>query len=298
MKEKTKRVYKLSAVLMVLCLITACVIGTTLAKYTTGGSANDSASVAKWGVQVQVGGTLFGKKYGSATATAGANTIVADAATDVSVSSTNKVIGPGTQNTVGMKVKLSGTPEVSYTVTSTTSSKDVFLAAGSYAILVEEPGVNAATEDLTNLYVKDSDNNYVKATAYSADTTYYRLQNAVTLDSAYNPIVWSIGGTAQASLSAALSALVPSLSGTQAAGTTLNHDKTLTWAWALEHGTTDEEKVKLDNADTILGQLADTATSGTVVKLGTDSSKYVAIESTDYSLTVSVSVSVIVTQVD
>lgn len=296
MKEKTKRVYKLSAVLMVLCLITACVIGTTLAKYTTGGSANDSASVAKWGVQVQVGGTLFGKKYGSATATAGANTIVADAATDVSVSSTNKVIGPGTQNTVGMKVKLSGTPEVSYTVTSTTSSKDVFLAAGSYAILVEEPGVNAATT-FTDLYVKDGES-YVKATSYSADTTYYRLKNAVTLDSAYNPIVWSIGGTAQASLSVALSALVPSLSSTQAAGTTLNHDKTLTWAWALEHGTTDEEKVKLDNADTILGQLADTATSGTVVKLGTDSSKYVAIESTDYSLTVSVSVSVTVTQVD
>lgn len=296
MKEKTKRVYKLSAVLMILCLITACVIGTTLAKYTTGGSANDTASVAKWGVKVQVGGTLFGKKYGSATATSGANTIVADSAADVSVSSENKVVGPSTENTVGMKVKLSGIPEVSYTVTSTTNGTDVFLAAGTYAILVEEPGVNAATS-LTDLYVKDGDNNYVAATAYSADTTYYRLQNAVELTGDYHPIVWSIDGTAQDSLSAALSALVPNFTGTQAAGTGLDHDKTLTWAWALEHGTTEDEKAKFNNADTILGQLADTATSGTVVKLGTDG-KYVAIVTGDYSLEVSVNVSVTVTQVD
>lgn len=295
MKEKTKRVYKLSAVLMVLCLITACVIGTTLAKYTTGGSATDSASVAKWGVKVQVGGTLFGTNYGSASATEGANTIVASSASNISVSSANNVVGPGTKNEVGMKVKLSGTPEVSYTVASTTNGTDVFLAAGSYAILVEEPGVNDATT-LTDLYVEDSDNNYVAASTYSTGTTYYRLQNAVTLDVAYNPIVWYIDGTAQASLDAALFALVPNITRTQAVGTTLNHEKTLTWAWAIERGTTDEEKTKFNNADTILGQLADTATSSTVVKLGTYG-KYVAITSTNYSLTVSVSVSVTVTQV-
>ena len=39
---------KLAAILLILCMVTTCGISGTLAKYTTGGTATDSARVAKW----------------------------------------------------------------------------------------------------------------------------------------------------------------------------------------------------------------------------------------------------------
>lgn len=125
MKEKSNRVYKLAAVLMILCLITACVIGTTLAKYTTSGSGSDTAQVAKWGVKIEIqGDTLFSNQY---TGT--------DSAVTVKASDTfHKVVAAGTQGGGGsMKFAISGKPEVAVNVKiDFVVSNNVVLKAGTY----------------------------------------------------------------------------------------------------------------------------------------------------------------------
>lgn len=118
MKEKSNRVYKLAAVLMILCLITACVIGTTLAKYTTSGSGSDTAQVAKWGVKVviQNAGGVFDKEYKNGDTTT------------VLSSTTNDVVAPGTSKPNALTFSISGTPEVSAKVEfEFTVTNDVFV---------------------------------------------------------------------------------------------------------------------------------------------------------------------------
>ena len=92
---------KLASILLMLCLITTCGVSGTFAKYTTGGTATDSARVAKWGVNVTVTGEdAFKTIYG----------------TTVKSSGTHKVVAPGTNGSLGT-VTITGTPEVAVNVT-------------------------------------------------------------------------------------------------------------------------------------------------------------------------------------
>ena len=92
---------KLASVLLILCMITTCGVSSTFAKYTTGGTATDSARVAKWGVNVTVTGeNAFQTTYG----------------TTVKSSGTHKVVAPGTSGNLGT-VTITGTPEVAVNVT-------------------------------------------------------------------------------------------------------------------------------------------------------------------------------------
>ena len=104
---------KLMAVLVALCLITSTFVGSTLAKYVTDGTANDTARVAKWGVTVTsvnaADSTMFKKEYAKDdnTFTLAANTVV---------STTDDVIAPGTKGDLA-DVVVAGTPEVAVRVT-------------------------------------------------------------------------------------------------------------------------------------------------------------------------------------
>ena len=92
---------KLASVLVILCLITTCGVSSTFAKYTTGGTATDSARVAKWGVNVTVTGeNAFKTTYG----------------TTVQSSGTHKVVAPGTNGNLGT-VTITGIPEVAVNIT-------------------------------------------------------------------------------------------------------------------------------------------------------------------------------------
>lgn len=142
MKENNKRVYKLSAILLVLCLITACVIGTTLAKYTTGGSGSDSAQVAKWGVTVEIqdsGSTLFSNEYENSADPAVKTVVSSDTSIDV--------VAPGTASKTALKFAISGTPEVSARITfNFTATKDVFLGVATHTDPSTHGTVEVATE--------------------------------------------------------------------------------------------------------------------------------------------------------
>ena len=93
---KNKKSWKVASLLVALCLLTTCVVGTTLAKYTTTNNAADTAHVAKWGVTVSASGTLFGKNYGKNTSTVASDSIIAETHADINVKSTDKVVAPGT----------------------------------------------------------------------------------------------------------------------------------------------------------------------------------------------------------
>ena len=95
---------RVAAFLFILTMISTCAFATTFAKYTTDGTATDTARVAKWGVKVEATNAekLFASTY-NGTVTA------ADSA---------DVVAPGTEETFG-GFTITGTPEVSVNVTYT-----------------------------------------------------------------------------------------------------------------------------------------------------------------------------------
>lgn len=305
---------KIACAMLIMCLITTCAIGTTLAKYTTGSKASDTARVAKWGVEVSTSGTMFGTAY--------QDTIVEDGKNGATVQSNHnasfaqKVVAPGTKNDTGIQIKILGTPEVAFNLSAKIeqAAKDIFLAEGTYGVMYAAPGVNAATDFAAEkiYYLDGTTYKPADLTYYLANTsaTYYRLSDEATVAAGgYYPIEWTASvsvndvfyaqNPAYPTLAAALNGLVDGINnydgtagetGVFAPNTAINLIYRLTWAWRFENN---------DAADTILGNLMAASQhtfSGAVVKL--DGSNYVAVESTDYSLDVGCGFSVRATQVD
>ena len=129
---KTNKNVKVMCGLLVLVLLTTCVIGTTLARYTTSDSASDSARVAKWGVKFNISGAdLFDNEY---------NVTESNNVGAVSVSASTNLVAPGTSSAnqadgSGSTVfTITGTPEVAVKIETVMSGiTEVFLAAGTYA---------------------------------------------------------------------------------------------------------------------------------------------------------------------
>lgn len=109
---RKNKMMRTAAVLLVAVLLTTCAISGTFAKYTSTGSAQDSARVAKWGVTVTCTDlSAFSTQYSISESEANAKT----AGINYSVSSSNDVIAPGTSGNLA-NFTLSGTPEVAVKV--------------------------------------------------------------------------------------------------------------------------------------------------------------------------------------
>lgn len=310
---KKNKMMRVASALLVAVLLTTCAISSTFAKYVTQDGASDVARVAKWGVELQVVGNLFGDTY--------INTIVADDDDTLTVQSVDKatdIVAPGTKNENGFTFSLKGKPEVSGTVTTTMTIQNVFLMAGTYGVMipVDRGVVTADTfDEFTELYYKDGDN-YVAATAW-ADVQYYTLEDKVDNATNYFPVVYNLAGNTATtgavtadSLYVAAEAIADQLElaeGAAAADTSITYTGTkmfeantdladwacdgltLTWEWAIGENTD-------ANADTILGMI-ENVTEGEVVKL--DGEEYVAVEEyTDYCLDTMFSIDITVEQVD
>lgn len=125
---KKNKMMRLASSLLVAVLLTSSVISGTFAKYVTSDEAQDSARVAKWGVNVTAGGALFSDTYIDAPSTG----------PDLKVDSNDgaKVVAPGTNNADGaFKFSITGSPEVAVNVKFdvTDDSKDVRLNKGTYS---------------------------------------------------------------------------------------------------------------------------------------------------------------------
>ena len=126
---KKNRFIKLASGLLVLCLMTTCVIGATLAKYTTAKDTQDSARVAKWGVRISAAAnSAFKTEYDKDddSYTKGAVTVKS------SSTPADKVVAPGTSGSAA-QFSISGTPEVAVRLSfAMTVVNEVKLTAGTY----------------------------------------------------------------------------------------------------------------------------------------------------------------------
>ena len=202
------------------------------------------------------------------------------------------------KNDVGLKLSVTGTPEVTVKLTAEgTEVSDVFLAAGEYGVMVKAEGVNAAT-DISGYYTLEAETYTLNGTtAYDGTKTYYQLTDSVTVVAAYYPIQWTVDGNDELSgknLEEITTALVDKYNNKEfAAGTDLStKDLTVTLKWAWTYHVDDEK----DKADTILGNLI--AAENTVVKKQTDRTYKKPTVVDDYKLTAKFTFKLTATQVD
>jgi len=221
---KKNKMMRLASALLVAVLLTTSVISGTYAKYVTKADGSDTARVAKWGVEVKVGGSnLFSEEYEDGNKTV------------VSVNS-DHVVAPGTKNDKGVTFSIKGEPEVAVKVdvkvTGTTGDKikEVFLKAGTYADMT-----TGNDENDTFVFAED-----------------------------YYPVVFTLTNGAGDELAkgklSEIETYLEGLSGeydpnenlSTVLGTNVDGDYKLTWAW--DFPTT--ENIERDQKDTLLGNLA------------------------------------------
>lgn len=229
---KKNKFMRLASGLLVGTLLTTCAISGTFAKYTTQDDGNDSARVAKWGVELQVVGTLFGENY-----LKDENTVTSSTDdTKISVESTNlggvvtpdtldtsdntvnitNLVAPGTKANDVFGIKLNGVPEVDYKIEASLTAQNVWLKAGSYGHMVEIsiPVTDENILDLAAAEEENDHNNGVAGLYYSTDVAaftkvdaqnaqaalatpnvkFYTLEDGFKLGQDYYPVVYSLGG--------------------------------------------------------------------------------------------------------
>lgn len=208
---RKNKMMRAASALLVAVLLTTSTISGTFAKYVTQDSASDTARVAKWGVELQVIGNLYGDSYGSLTD--GVNKIVEDGDDSISVQSVNyaantdDVVAPGTKNDEGFSIVLAGSPEVDGVITSEMTFQNIFLKEGTYGVMIKVPE-NTITEAnfdeyADELYTLTGTTTYSKVNAWAGTVDYYTLEDEVTLnvdsdnstnDAAYYPVVYTLTG--------------------------------------------------------------------------------------------------------
>ena len=180
MKKNT--MMRIASVLLVAVLLSTCTISGTFAKYVTEDSGMDKARVAKFGVVVDVAGTMFAEKYDSvgngndSVITAGAVTVEADGSHGI----TNDLVAPGTKGDMAA-IKLSGKPEVDVIVTYEATTVDLsgWSVAGEngdeyYCPLVIT--INGTPYYLSTCASEEAAENQIK----SVINSYFKVYNANT----------------------------------------------------------------------------------------------------------------------
>lgn len=212
---RKNKAMRAAGVLFIATMLTTCLTAGTLAKYTTGDSAGDSARVAKFGVQIVANGSLFGPEYKDKD---GGNTPVFTATgNSITVDAIDKenVVAPGTKNDNGLGFAVTGKPEVDVKLDLEIKTENVFLAKGEYGVMVQKPEGAVTEDNFSNLnetfYTKTVDGEnvtFAKAESFAANTTYYVLSDVnVKTDADYFPVVYALSGdTSEAGTTAADSA--------------------------------------------------------------------------------------------
>ena len=252
---------RLAAILLVCVLASTCGISGTYAKYVTTASGNDTARVAKFGVQLFILGGSFADQYKTDDATY-SSTI------EYSVDSDNgdNVVAPGTKDDGSFTFEIKGTPEVAVKVDCILADtfKDVYLKAGTYI-------------------------DYTKVLGYTAGGE--AIYGQFTLTEDYYPIVYTLtkdGTKVKSGNLATIKAYLDEYTNGAAFGpnVTLDTEFVLSWEWVFEHGANETEIALYDAADTWLGNAA--------AGINLDG----AVVDDDYSTTISYDLTITVTQID
>lgn len=200
---RKNKMMRAASALLVAVLLTTSTISGTFAKYTTQDTAKDEARVAKWGVELQAEGNLFGEDYVDAIAPEGT-----EAAKLAVMSDTDDVdvVAPGTNNEQGLTFSINGKPEVSgKIVIEKLEVQNIFLNPNSYGVMVETKTV--VTKDNYSEFVKEGKVLYIKSgEVYSKapeawqiewdsnKPDFYTLEDEYTLGAVYYPIIFKLDG--------------------------------------------------------------------------------------------------------
>lgn len=301
---KKNRMLRMASALLILTLLTTSVIGGTFAKYVSEGSVSDTARVAKWGVEIKTSGTLYSDAYAKKSDDTGTSNLpatwaanpTADSITVAASTQNDNIVAPGTKSYAdGLNFSISGKPEVAVKVSTTIEAEDIFLAKGTYGVLV--PVVVDNTDSLHTIIkssgtvysiAKTSPSGYAKVAdnaAYSSDNNYYIFTNKVDVgDDGYFPVKYKLTqGTTEVTDKKAIDAaleFVKKLDSNKNADSTYDYkvsytangsvikantdlsnttngfaNEKLEWAWAYESGSDDTTKKATDAKDTLLGDL-------------------------------------------
>ena len=200
--------------LLVATMLTTCAISGTFAKYVTQDNGGDIARVAKWGVVVQVEGDLYGQKYlnkeGGNLAT---DKLDSDAEIGINgiqhASPTSNVVAPGSKSVSGLAFNINGKPEVDTKTTVKINAQNIYLAKGTYGVMVPVADGILNSENFDNianasgadagLYTRDDSTGiYTKVTGVTPDTTpsgtYYTLEDYVVNANTYYPVTYTLHG--------------------------------------------------------------------------------------------------------
>lgn len=213
---------RVAGLLLALVLVTSCFVGGTFAKYVTSGRGDDSARVAKFGVEITANGTMFAKEYDTDD-----TNVKATIAQSVVSSDDSKLVAPGTKGNM-VSMTLTGTPEVAvrvqYTATLTLNDKWKDADGNFYCPLqFKIPEYDAATQTWGNVVVDGT--KFKDAQALSRE-----VENRINAFSATYK-----AGTSLDSLTAAD-----------------NKAPSVSWEWPFQH----EDGSDIDTKDTYLGDQA------------------------------------------
>lgn len=136
---KTNYFIRFVYTLFICVMLSTSITAKTYAKYITSDVTSDSARVAKWGVNIEMYGSLFGTDYNAASD----NGIhVSNDEKTITVTSNNhysltsgSVVAPGTQNFEGLKIIVSGKPETAINFSGTIESQNIALKTNIYALM-------------------------------------------------------------------------------------------------------------------------------------------------------------------
>ena len=121
--KKKRNFYILLSIVLMFTLVSACLMGGTLAKYVTSGAGGDTARVAKWGVEVSALETgangLFKTEY------AAYENGASSGALSVKTSPGENVVAPGTGEKGVSGFSVSGMPEVACRLTVDASASSI-----------------------------------------------------------------------------------------------------------------------------------------------------------------------------
>ena len=177
---KKQRFFMLGIITVLVAVLSLTFVSSTFAKYTTSGTAEDTARVAKWGVTITASGD----------STAVLDT--KDDATEVEIiSNTGELLAPGTKGQLG-SIALSGDPEVavkvSYVATVTLTGWD---ASGYYCPLVVK--VNGTPVDTSSVTTADQYAAAIKA-AIEACGNNYTANEDITAEACLITWEWAFEG--------------------------------------------------------------------------------------------------------
>lgn len=327
MEMKKNGSMRAASALMVATLLTTGVLSGTYAKYTTQRSGSDAARVAKWGVMLQVDGSLYGDKYGKGTniPTTEKTGISVKTEQTLDAKAVKNAVAPGTKCSEGLRFSVNGKPEVSTRLTATIKVQNVYLKKGTYALMVKASNVTENNWKADTYYTRNG-SVYTLQESYTSGDCYMMLDKVV-LDADYYPVVYKStrnnnGDDKSDSLYDIAADYARKLNGgEEVTGSTdpltdvttysiskefdpgydfvnLNvSNEALTWGWAFESGDSEDIGERINDSDTILANLqAGTLTNGQVVKVGDEIKA--PIEHTDYNLETSFDMSIQIDQVD